>query len=78
MNFVGVEPTAPAFLWRTAPRQYKRKIGVPGNQGRLANALVQLQARYHHCGVAASEKCLLAAMFVRLRRRAEFHTVCTG
>ena len=33
----------------------------------LANALVQLQARYHHCGEAASEKCLSAATFVRRR-----------
>jgi hypothetical protein len=31
----------------------------------VANALVQLQARYHHCGEAASEKCLSAAAFVR-------------
>jgi hypothetical protein len=30
-----------------------------------ANALVQLQAHYHHCGEAASEKCLSAATFVR-------------
>ena len=32
---------------------------------RLSNAQVQLQARYHHRGVAASEKCLSAATFVR-------------
>jgi hypothetical protein len=31
----------------------------------LSNALVQLQARYNHCGEAASEKCLAAATFVR-------------
>jgi hypothetical protein len=31
----------------------------------LANALVQLQAHYHHGGEAASEKCLSAATFVR-------------
>src|SRR6266581_8529708 len=31
----------------------------------LPNALVQLQAHYHHCGAAASEKCLSAATFVR-------------
>jgi hypothetical protein len=31
----------------------------------LANALVQLQAQYNHCGEAASEKCLSAATFVR-------------
>ena len=31
----------------------------------LSNALVQLQAHYHHCGEAASEKCLSAATFVR-------------
>jgi hypothetical protein len=29
------------------------------------NALVQLQAHYHDCGEAASEKCLPAATFVR-------------
>ncbi len=29
------------------------------------NALVQLQAQYHHRGEAASEKCLSAATFVR-------------
>ena len=33
-----------------------------------SNALVQLQARYNHCGEAASEKCLSAATFVRRRR----------
>jgi hypothetical protein len=33
--------------------------------GHPPNALVQLQARYHHCGEAASEKCLSAATFVR-------------
>ena len=33
----------------------------------LSNALVQLQAQYHHCGEAASEKCLSAATFVRRR-----------
>jgi hypothetical protein len=32
------------------------------------NAQVQLQAHYHHCGEAASEKCLSAATFVSLRR----------
>src|SRR6267378_2952448 len=32
---------------------------------RPPNALVQLQAHYHHCGEAASEKCLSAATFVR-------------
>src|SRR3954471_1914449 len=31
----------------------------------MPNALVQLQARYHHCGEAASEKCLSAATIVR-------------
>ena len=35
----------------------------------LANALVQLQARYHHCGEAASEECLSAATFVRTSRQ---------
>jgi hypothetical protein len=39
----------------------------------LANALVQLQAHYHRCGEAASEKCLPAATFVR-RRRTELIT----
>jgi hypothetical protein len=36
---------------------------------RRSNALIQLQARYHHSGIAASKKCLSAATFVRLRRR---------
>ena len=30
-----------------------------------SNALVQLQAHYHHRGVVASEKCFSAAKFVR-------------
>jgi hypothetical protein len=34
----------------------------------MPNALVQLQAHYHHCGVAASEKCLSAATSVRWLR----------
>ena len=34
---------------------------------KLPNALVQLQALYHHCGVAAPEKWLSAATFVRPR-----------
>ncbi len=29
-------------------------------RGVLSNALVQLQAQYHHCGEAASEKCLVS------------------
>ena len=33
------------------------------------NALVQLQARYNHCGEAASEKCLSAATIVRPQAR---------
>jgi hypothetical protein len=33
----------------------------------LPNAQVRLQALYHHCGEAASEKCLSAATFVRSR-----------
>jgi hypothetical protein len=37
----------------------------------LPNALVQLQARYNHCGEAASEKCLSAATFVRQPVRAK-------
>ena len=32
---------------------------------RPSNVLVQLRARYHHRGEAASEKCLSAATFVR-------------
>jgi len=36
-----------------------------------ANAFVQLQARYNHCGEAASEECLSAATFVRRQRRGE-------
>ena len=39
----------------------------PRTQKPLPNALVQLQALYHDCGVAASEKCLSAATFVRPR-----------
>ena len=35
----------------------------------LPNALVQLQAQYHHCGEAASKECLSAATFVRHRGR---------
>jgi hypothetical protein len=35
----------------------------------LPNALVQLQAQYNHRGVAASEKCLSAATFVRQASR---------
>ena len=31
------------------------------------NALVQLQAHNHHCGEAASERCLSAATFVSQR-----------
>ena len=31
----------------------------------MANALVHLQAHYHHCGEAASENCLSVATFVR-------------
>jgi hypothetical protein len=31
-----------------------------------ANAQVQLQAHYHHCGEAASEKCSSAATFVEV------------
>jgi len=39
---------------------------VTSSKGWLrSNALVQLQARYNHCGEAASEKCLSAATFVR-------------
>ena len=38
-----------------------------GGLFRLANALVQLRAHYHHCGEAASEKWLSAAPFVRWR-----------
>jgi hypothetical protein len=42
-------------------------VRVIASQVALSNAPVQLQARYNHCGVAASEKCLSAAMFVRRR-----------
>jgi hypothetical protein len=42
---------------------------------RLPNALVQLQARYHRCGEAASEKCLSAATFVRSRARDTWHSI---
>jgi len=35
---------------------------------RPPNALVQLQAHYHHRGEVASEKCLSAATFVRQKR----------
>src|SRR2546423_8069469 len=37
--------------------------------GGYLTAQVQLQAHYHHCGEAASEKCLSAATFVRRRGR---------
>jgi hypothetical protein len=43
----------------------------PENIDRPPNALVQLQAHYHDCGEAASEKCLSAAMFVRRQRSGE-------
>src|SRR5688500_13071947 len=42
-------------------------------RNRLPNALVQLQAQYNHCGEAASEKCLSAATFVRLRAHRVSH-----
>jgi hypothetical protein len=42
-------------------------IWVSFDDLRPPNALVQLQARYHYCGVAASEKCLSAATYVRWR-----------
>jgi len=41
-----------------------RLVVMPGHP---PNALVQLQAHYHHCGEAASENCLSAATFVRSR-----------
>ena len=41
-----------------------REIFFVRGHYRLANALVQLHAHYHHCGEAASEKCLSAATFV--------------
>jgi hypothetical protein len=40
-------------------------IEFTGTRWHLPNALVQLQAQYHHCGEAASEKWLSAATFVR-------------
>ena len=39
------------------------------------NALVQLQARYNHCGEAASKKCLSPATFVRRHARLRVGTV---
>ena len=46
--------------------------------GLLLNALVQLQARYYHCGEAASEKCLPAATFVRPLRGWESQSGVSG
>jgi hypothetical protein len=43
----------------------KQRESASRLRSRLSNALVQLQAHYHHCGEAASEKCLSAATFVR-------------
>src|SRR3954465_9733657 len=43
-----------------------------------SNALVQLQAHYHHCGEAASEKCLSAATFVRRRLRSRFEELMSS
>ena len=37
----------------------------------MPNAQVLLQPRYHHCGEAASEKCLSAATFVRPQGRGD-------
>ena len=51
----------PARARRNDARDMRRRTF-----SRLSNAQVQLQARYHHCGEAASEKCLSAATFVRL------------
>jgi hypothetical protein len=65
-NFMGVEPTAPAFLWRTAPRR-KKPNENPRCRYRLAIALVQLRAHYNHCGEAASEECLSTVTFVTRR-----------
>jgi hypothetical protein len=42
------------------------------------NALVQLQAHYHDCGEAASEKCLLAATFVSWQREDRDEGHCTS
>src|SRR6266699_1550586 len=43
------------------------RVGGGQIKKRLPNAVVQLQARCHHCGEAASEECLSAATFVRPR-----------
>src|SRR6185436_13957698 len=77
---LNVEPSA-RRLPRTAPSQTPaRQLPSECHQEREStlslsrlrtikceppNALVQLQARYHHCGEAASKKCLSAATFVR-------------
>src|SRR6185503_6407866 len=50
---------------KTARRRVHRVIVIANFCLTTSNALVQLQAHYHHCGEAASEKCLSAATFVR-------------
>src|SRR5205085_10287546 len=50
-----------------------RQVTICTCVGLPPQALVQLQALYHHCGEAASEKCLSAATFVR-HRRGRAHT----
>jgi hypothetical protein len=48
-------------------RMTRAPIFAHSDNSWLPNALVQLQAQYHDCGEAASEKCLSAATFVRRR-----------
>ena len=48
-----------------------RHMGQWADLGCPPNALVQLQARYHHCGEAASEECLSAATLVSQRAAGE-------
>src|SRR5450759_99182 len=55
---------------RTANHLTYRDHSIPPSPRNPSNALVQLQAHYNHCGVAASEKCLSAATFVRGQARA--------
>ena len=55
-----------ALITETSPATLEGIIELFVRESRsLPNALVQLQAQYHHCGEAASEKCLSAATFVR-------------
>src|SRR5687768_4208556 len=61
------------ILWERLRRMLLRKLRMNcllTTETGPANALVQMQARYNHCGEAASEKCLSAATFVRPRGKA--------